>query len=135
MVLAPHPPRKPHRHANFPPYIRPTRNGRYQARPYCEVDRRRYNLGCYDSVWEAQKAIDEFWAGKRKARAKYVRAIERPDGTTEYFAVVPVNLGGFRSEQAAVNKVEELLRHLGGPLFWASDLHEHGKHDAGRPLE
>lgn len=135
MVSAQRPPRKPHRHANYPPYIRRTPCGRYQARPYCDVERKRYNLGCFDTIPEAERALAEFWAGKRKERAKYVRVIDRPDGTQEYTAIVPVNLGRFGSEASAVAKVEKLLKRLGGTLFWQTDLHEHGKNDAGRPVD
>lgn len=134
MVSTQTPPRKPHRHANLPPYIRRIRNGRYQARPYCDVERKRYNLGTFASVWEAQKALAEFWAGKRRERSKYVRQMDGAHGP-EYLVTVPVQLGRYSTPDAADAAVKRLLKHLGGPLFWATDLHERGKHDAGRPVD
>lgn len=82
-------------------FVRPVRNGRWQARPYCAEDGQRYNLGLFPSKEAACTAVRQFLelppSDRRKfARPKYVRPIHYADGSVRYQVIV--SIGGYRDD-------------------------------------
>ena len=73
-------------------YIRRVKGGKFQARPYCTIERERYNLGLFPTRGTAADAIRLFWETGAGERLKFVRRIDSQDGTV-YRAVVLVKLG------------------------------------------
>jgi hypothetical protein len=71
-------------------YIRPVKGGRFQARPYCSIEHRRYDLGLFDTRHAARTAIAEFWRGQRPALLRGTRRI-KTGGTVKYAAIAVVD--------------------------------------------
>ena len=92
-------------------YVRPVKGGRYQARPYCGVEHRRYDLGCFETREQARKAVREFWWGKRKALLPGTRRFRLRDGRVCYAAVAVV-LGERVSLKRMFDTREEAHRAL-----------------------
>jgi hypothetical protein len=81
--------RRSPRVANDPDkYIRVAKTGKYQARPYCSIERERYDLGLFETRHQARTAILEFWRGKRPDIPKYTRRIHTRDGH-RYMVIIP----------------------------------------------
>lgn len=71
-------------------YIRPVKGGKFQARPYCGIAGRRYDLGLFATRHDARRAIQEFWWGKRPALLPGTRRFRRKDGSVWYAGVACV---------------------------------------------
>lgn len=98
-------------------FVRPVKGGRWQARPYCDIERRRVNLGCFPTRDQAAKAVREFWWGKRPEKKKFVRPVRHKDGSIEYIAHVPVVMRGYSTPEAAARAAATFVRgHYG---LWA----------------
>lgn len=104
-------------------YIRAVKGGRYQARPFCELERERYNLGLFPTKDAAAAAIRRFWATSVGDKPKFVRPIRCGIGgaVVRYKVVVRVgkyrdDLGMFDTEAKAVRVRDAFLKATYGPL-------------------
>jgi hypothetical protein len=68
-------------------YIRPTKGGKFQARPYCEG--RRYDLGIFATKASARVAILKFFRGEIVSKPRFVRRCYGREGVF-YIAMVCV---------------------------------------------
>lgn len=92
---------------------------KYQARPYCPVEKVRVDLGLFDSPEEAHRAIREFLRGKRRPLERYTREIQG-----KFYAVVPAAPGGrycvtcgpYESREKAALVAEGIWAGLVGPM-------------------
>jgi hypothetical protein len=99
-------------------YIRVVKGGKYQARPHDSVTGERDNLGLFHTRDQARKAIRDYWAGRRKAKPKFVRRVDTAQGS-RYFLVIPsagpegkkwIRVGGwFDTEDEAAAAVRHIL--------------------------
>lgn len=96
-------------------YVRRVKGNRYQARPYCSIERERYNLGTFATREQAEAAVREFWRTSRGERPKFVRRRTLRDGTIVYGVVVfhagtTVRVGGsYKTERAAARAVKRYV--------------------------
>jgi hypothetical protein len=113
----------PVRLANDPyQYVRRVKGGKWQARPYDDVDHRRINLGLYPSREAAAGAIRAYWRLSLESRAtvekpRFVRPVRHRDGTVTYAVVIPTHLGTYTTADAARNAAVRFLLTTCGPLF------------------
>ena len=103
-------------------YIRRVKGGKFQARPYDPVTGERADLGeLFPTIGAAQKAIHEFWWGKRQDIPKFTKRI-RKDGVDRFYAIVPFHkhtykLGPFDTRDEAAAAAQGLCQGVAGPLF------------------
>jgi hypothetical protein len=129
-------------------YIRPVKGGRYQARPHDTFTGERENLGTFGTRAQARVAVQEFWAGKRKGKPKFVRRCDTKTGA-RFFIVLPTpstngkrkwqRVGGwYESEDEAAEAVRTILTASFGPIVAAAmlsrrDTSTYGKGGKPRP--
>lgn len=90
-------------------YVRRVKNGRWQARPYCSIEKERYNLGIFNTREAAEAAVRAFWKTSRGDRRKFVKPVHYRDGSTRYAATLIITLGRHDSPEQAADVVRDFL--------------------------
>lgn len=95
-------------------FVRLVKGRKWQARPYCDIERERYNLGLFPTREQAAEAVRLFWRTSKGDKPKFVRPVKYRDGTTGYRALVPVALGEFATPEQAADAVRRFWRRMDG---------------------
>lgn len=96
-------------------YVRPVKGGRFQARPYCEEDGTRHNLGLFATRHQARKAVEEFWWGRVKPRPRFVRRYALRGGAVVHRYMLQIQIGGgYESEAECKEQGDAWVRETFG---------------------
>jgi len=107
------------------------KGGLFQARPYCSIEKERYNLGTFKTRAQARTAILEFWKTGKGERPKFVRPIRKKDGTV-YAAMFTFQIGKFATPTAASQAVKEFVEQVFGAEAAAAMLSRGWRDGKGR---